>query len=1079
MKKNILLVEYAAASIDTIKELFSHPMFEITVVEEGDAAKKMLAQNRYDLMITAAMLPKFHGFNLSYHAAANYPDLRIIIISEIYKGMDYKHQAVTQYKADDFFEKPLAKEKFKNRALELLGISENELVQNDLFTTSQVPIPDTRKIPTIRKLKEDEKQLSSEDLFGDLLEDAQEIKPFEIKLDEDLKKKTGPHVIKTEKKAPQEDILVTRQMPAPSVTQVLKKGAAATQILPDLEALAKEAGVTRPMKAAKPEDATSTRKIDIDLDELFKSKKQDKKEPQETLKFKKIEDDISKKFEDTLSGLGIKGKTTQLKDTSTRPIKVEETLTQKARELETQEKNDKKNELGGYDIIGLIARGGMAEIYKAKRKGVKGFEKIIALKKILAGYGKDDKYIEMFVDEAKIAAELTHPNIVQIYDLGVKDDYYFIAMEYVSGKDLRLILRKLSESGQLLPEQLSLYLVLEVLKALNYAHSARDSSGKSLDIVHRDISPPNILVAFNGDVKLTDFGVSKASIKMHQTVAGALKGKLLYMSPEQARAEKDTDHRSDLYSVGIIFFELITGEKLFMDASDMAVLQKVQTGEIIKPGLVKKDIDPQLEFIILRMLNKDKTKRYQKASDIINDIHSYLVRNYDRPATAAHLSHAIYDLFKEEIEKEGIKIDLKPIPYTINRLKRIEMEPPPPPAPTPPPLKTQVIAPLVEEEPLTLERQDTLVEREEDFHPLVEIDFDDEQEQEPGPPPPPPSQTTPKTVMERTEFPAWEDEAELEGKDKTAGSPAIRAEMEFSGMAELQAIKDEETRKRKKYLYIALVVIIILGIFIAYYLITGKSTPGETTEPAPQTETVETGTTPSPGQDTGTTPAETAAPSPVPAAETPKTTGETQAKEASTPTQPPEVKKEPPVTQVTPDTQGKETAANKPAETPPVAAPKENIPEAKQEPKQEPPEDQEALKQKQLEEELNKKALADEEAKKTEEARKQLESQQNKISEGDLIALSEVDTPPVGISTPAVQITPQDTRTLKSDEMVMASYLVDQNGNVGEVRLIKKSSAKKINSVIEKTIASWKFKPAIKNNVRVKVWKTVSLTIKK
>ncbi|MCX6582070.1 MAG: protein kinase [Candidatus Aminicenantes bacterium] len=1049
MKKKILLVEYAAASIDTIKELFSHPLFEITVVEEGDAAKKMLTQNRYDLMITAAMLPKFHGFNLSYHTAANFPNLKIIIISEIYKGMEYKQQAINQYKADDFFEKPLEKEKFKKRALELLGVNENDLAQENLFTPSRPPIPDTRKIPTIRKLKEDEKQLSSEDLFGDLLEDVQENKPFEIKLEEEMQKDTGPHVIKTEKKAPEDaDILVTRQMPLPSpspspaLTQMLKKDAAATQVLPDLDSLAREANVTRPIKAAKPGEGASTRKIDIDLDELFKTKKEDIKENRETLKFKKIEDDISKKFEDTLSGLGIKGKGAQLKDTATRPIKIEETLAQKARELETQEKDEKKNELGGYDIIGLIARGGMAEIYKAKRKGVKGFEKIIALKKILAGYGKDDKYIEMFVDEAKIAAELTHPNIVQIYDLGEKDDYYFIAMEYVSGKDLRLILRKLSDSGRLLPEELSLYLVLEVLKALNYAHSAKDSSGKNLDIVHRDISPPNILVAFNGDVKLTDFGVSKASIKMHQTVAGALKGKLLYMSPEQARAEKDTDHRSDLYSVGIIFFELITGEKLFMDSSDIAVLHKVQNGEIIKPGLLKKDIDPQLEFIILRMLNKDKTKRYQKASDIINDLHAYLVRNYDRTAAAAHLSHAIYDLFKDEIEKEGIKIDLKPIPYNVNRLQRIEMEPPPTPTTT---LLTQVITPPVEKEPQKLEKQDTLVEPEEDFHPLVEIEFEDEQgqalEQE---------QDAATTVLERVESPAWEDGAEPEDKDKAPESPAIRAEMEFSALSELQVIKDEENRKRKKYLYIALAVIIILGALIAYYLITGKGTPIETTEPAPQTGTVETGTT------AAEPPAADAADDA--AVEAPKTTGETRAKETGAPqstpptsptppTQQPEVKKEPPANENIPEQKIK---------------PQE---EAKQEPIQEPPVVQEAL--------------ADEQVKKTEEAQKQPEAEQNKVSEGDIIALSEVDTPPVGISTPAVEITPLDTRTLRADEMVMAGYLVDHNGNVVEVRLIKKSSAKKINTAIEKTIAVWKFKPAIKNNVRVKVWKTISLTIKK
>ncbi|HLP47105.1 MAG TPA: serine/threonine-protein kinase, partial [Candidatus Kapabacteria bacterium] len=764
-----------------------------------------------------AMLPKFHGFNLSFYAATNYPGLKIIIISEIYKGMDYKYQAITQYKADDFFEKPLDKEKFKKRALELLGIKENDLLQNNL-PGNPVAIPDTRKIPTMQKINEENKKLTSEDIFGDLLENVKE-------------NKSATNMMKTGKKEDNEDIMLTRQMP--SLTQVLKKDESSTQVLHGLDSLGKEIGVTRPIKTVKPGDAAATRKIDLDIDELFKAKKEGKKE-NETQRFKKIEADISKKFEDTLSGLGIKGQSTQLKDT--RPIKVNESIARQAREVEIQEKDEKKNEVGGYDIIGLIARGGMAEIYKAKRKGVKGFEKIIALKKILAGYGKDDKYIEMFVDEAKIAAELTHPNIVQIYDLGEKDDYYFIAMEYVSGKDLRLILQKLSESRSFLPEELSLHLVLEVLKALNYAHSAKNSAGKNLDIVHRDISPPNILVSFSGDVKLTDFGVSKASIKMHQTLAGALKGKLLYMSPEQARAENDTDHRSDLYSVGIIFFELLTGEKLFMDSSDIAVLHKVQLGDIIKPRELKKDIDPQLEFIILRMLNKDKNRRYQRASDIINDIHAYMVRNYDRMPTSIHLSHAIYDLFKEEIEKEELKIDLKPLPYKINRIQRIEMEPPTRPmtimAPktamssiTPretTPAIQQVFVPPVEKEQLKAEKQETLVEMKEDFHPLVEIEFDDDDRTEAL------NQSSLTTQLLQAVPP----------KKIAPAAPAIKTEPELSGMAELQAIKEEEARKRKKLLLIALAIIV--GAIIVFFIITsGKNTPAKNTGSAPQTGTVE------------------------------------------------------------------------------------------------------------------------------------------------------------------------------------------------------------------------------------------------
>ena len=832
MKKNILLVEYSISAVDLIEELFSHPIFEVTVVEEGDAAKKMLATNHYDLMITAAMLPKFHGFNLSLYAAKHYPGLKILIISEIYKGMDYKHQAINQFKADDFFEKPLDKDKFKKRALELLGINEKDLEQQKESAT-QIPIPDTRKIPTLRKLEKDSNKLTSEDLFGDMLENNEENKPFEIKLHEDLQK---------------DDLLLTQQMPSPALTQVIRKDAGATQMLPRFESLEKEIGVTRPIKIEKPGEPPTTRKIDFDIDELLKIKKEVKKENKETQRFKKIEDDISKKFEDTLSGLGIKGKNSRHKDTNSQPtqpsqpsqpsqpMKLDEALSKTVLELEIPEKDDKKNEVSDYDIIGLIARGGMAEIYKAKKKGVKGFEKIIALKKILAGYGKDDKYIEMFVDEAKIAAELTHPNIVQIYDLGEKDDYYFIAMEYVAGKDLRLILHKLSEFHKVFPEELSLHVILEVLKALNYAHSAKNSSGKNLDIVHRDISPPNILVSFNGDVKLTDFGVSKASIKMHQTIAGALKGKLLYMSPEQARAENDTDQRSDLYSVGIIFFELLTGEKLFMDSSEMAVLHKVQLGEIIRPRELKKDIDPQLEFIILRMLNKDKTRRYQRASDIINDIQAYMTRNYDRMPTAIHISHAIYELFKDEIEKEEIKIDLKPIPYKINRIQRIEMEPPAkpttskmpiPPSPTPTPAIPQVPPEQqVEKELIKTVEQETLTEMKEDFHPLVEIEFDDDNQENESDQS---SKTTQllQTVSLNTTVPAV---------------PVIKPEPEFSGMAELQAIKEEEAKKRKKFLLITLALIII-GIIIVFFLINGgKSMQGKTTGSVPQTGIVEKNT---------------------------------------------------------------------------------------------------------------------------------------------------------------------------------------------------------------------------------------------
>ncbi len=325
----------------------------------------------------------------------------------------------------------------------------------------------------------------------------------------------------------------------------------------------------------------------------------------------------------------------------------------------------------------------MAEIYKAKKKGVKGFEKVIAIKKILSGYGEDDKYIEMLVDEAKIAAELSHPNIVQIYDLGRKDNYYFIAMEYVLGKDLREIQTRLRERDQWFPEEIALYLTIKILEALNYAHKAKDSRGRPLEIVHRDVSPPNILISYSGDVKLTDFGVSKASIKIHQTLSGALKGKLLYMSPEQACGDSTIDFRSDLYSTGVLLFELLTGKKLFLDTTEMMVLKKVQNGEIIPPRDINPDMDPALEKILLTSLNKDCDKRYQSAAAMIADLEAYIHKKYDRAPGPVHLSHFIYGLFESDIQRDGIKVDLKPIPFTP-RPREIARPQPPPEKPQPP-----------------------------------------------------------------------------------------------------------------------------------------------------------------------------------------------------------------------------------------------------------------------------------------------------------------------------------------------------------------------------------------------------------
>jgi serine/threonine protein kinase len=218
---------------------------------------------------------------------------------------------------------------------------------------------------------------------------------------------------------------------------------------------------------------------------------------------------------------------------------------------------------GQYELLERIASGGMAELFRARRSGVEGFQKIVAIKKILPHIAGNDEFITMFADEAKLAAQLNHPNIVHIFDLGkIESGGYFIAMEFVEGRDLRAILKSAREIGQPLPVPLSIYIACKIAAALDYAHRRRESDGRELKIVHRDVSPQNILISYEGDIKLCDFGIAKAASKASQTESGALKGKVRYMSPEQAWG-KPIDRRSDLFSLGAVLFEMLTEQPLF------------------------------------------------------------------------------------------------------------------------------------------------------------------------------------------------------------------------------------------------------------------------------------------------------------------------------------------------------------------------------------------------------------------------------------------------------------------------------------------------------------------------------------
>ncbi len=289
---------------------------------------------------------------------------------------------------------------------------------------------------------------------------------------------------------------------------------------------------------------------------------------------------------------------------------------------------------GQYEIIEKIASGGMAELYKARRTGVEGFQKIVAIKKILPHIADDEEFVTMFADEAKLAAQLNHPNIIHIYDLGkIQAGGYFIAMEHVDGRDLRSIEQSAREHSVPLPVSLAVYVASKVASALDYAHRRRDAEGHDLNIVHRDVSPQNILISYEGDIKLCDFGIAKAASKASKTQSGALKGKIQYMSPEQAWG-KPIDRRSDIFSLGVVLHELLTGERLFQGDSDISVLEKVRSADLAPPSRLNPEVPQNLDAVVLRALAKDPDDRYANASDMLRDLESVLYSYTPAPGSA-------------------------------------------------------------------------------------------------------------------------------------------------------------------------------------------------------------------------------------------------------------------------------------------------------------------------------------------------------------------------------------------------------------------------------------------------------------
>ncbi|MBQ9244077.1 MAG: serine/threonine protein kinase [Proteobacteria bacterium] len=311
---------------------------------------------------------------------------------------------------------------------------------------------------------------------------------------------------------------------------------------------------------------------------------------------------------------------------------------------------------GDYFLLEKLNTGGMAEVFKAKTFGVEGFERIVAVKKILPSIAEDKEFISMFIDEAKIAGQLTHANIAQIFDLGNINDEYYIALEYVPGHDLRVIFDRCVRTGRKLDIGMVCFVVSKICEGLDYAHNKKDANGEPMNIIHRDISPQNILLSYDGECKLIDFGIAKATNKSSATQVGILKGKFSYMSPEQVSGKTNIDRRSDIFALGIVLFELLTLKRLFLGQSDFETLEKIRKVEVSPPTLYNSDIPEALEDIVLKALEKDVNQRYQTAGELQEALQRFMF-SQGIYYSAKDLSEFMHSMFSQEILLEQKKME--------------------------------------------------------------------------------------------------------------------------------------------------------------------------------------------------------------------------------------------------------------------------------------------------------------------------------------------------------------------------------------------------------------------------------------
>lgn len=890
-RKKILIVDTDARFVKNLTHFLSS--FDVVVETAADGLDALdRLQENFHAVICEIVIPKIDGLKLTTRIRAQLPDLPIIVVSGIYKGQAIRHKAVHDCKASAFLEKPFPLEEIW-KALELVaGFKAPE--EGDMTRVAPVAEPPSPPVvnvspppiaappsppvvsapPSSAPRAKREDLLSVDSLFGDILDEINKDLPDSL-LDE--QPAPSHHPTPAAPPTPPHPSVAQAEPPTPRPVSKAEPLTPKTAAEPPRQA----SPVPPPPAAPAPEKKRRNIEYD-DIDELIHKTLVDLRRKPTT-----GESAPSKVVHEGKAGPVSSPKPVSPQPPPPPPALVQEppvppppqkeeplpfqasSFPEPPKPLEREVKAE-----GRYELLEKIATGGMAEIYKARQRGPGGFEKIVTIKKILPQFANDEEFIAMFTDEARIAASLSHPNIVQIFDLGKMDKEYIIAMEYVPGKDLGAILRKLRKEKRKMPLDVALHIALKVSEALDYAHKKNDNSGNPLNIVHRDVTPQNILISFNGEVKLTDFGISKAKNKIHQTQAGGLKGKFIYMSPEQARGEAEVDHRSDIFAYGILLYEIFTLRNPFLETTEIGILEKVKKAEFLPPESLDPSIPGEVSELIKHCLQLSPEKRFGSAKEITSELEKIMVEaDVNLPLAKDLLCKTIAQLFPEEVAHEGFAIDdtkeisRKQKEFESILKKRGEKAVTPMAAPSPTP------APPMEP-------------------PLPKAPL-----REPTPPKPQAVQPPPQKVVKEPE-------------------PAKFVPNKHSqAQQDLDALLKEEA-KRPPIALIVGIAVLVLAVILFFVLKRG-STPST----VPQVQ--------SPGQTTSAQPPAlqtdlqgTTSPATAPAQADPKETDQKEEPKATTQVQspPPEKKQEPKVTAPAQSGNDKPKEENKPAVEPPKAS---------------------------------------------------------------------------------------------------------------------------------------------------------------